>query len=56
MNISQNGLNLIKKWEGGPLLTAKRFGNEKYLSIGYGPVIDSYGKGHGNPRPISIIA
>lgn len=36
MNISQNGLNLIKKWEGGPLLTAKRFGNEKYLSIGYG--------------------
>ena len=36
MNISSTGLNLIKKWEGGPWLTAKRFGSEKYLSIGYG--------------------
>lgn len=36
MNISNTGLNLIKKWEGKPWLTAKRFGNERYLSIGYG--------------------
>lgn len=36
MNISNTGLNMIKKWEGGPWLTAKRFGSEKYLSIGYG--------------------
>lgn len=36
MNISNTGLNMIKKWEGGPWLTAKRFGNETYLSIGYG--------------------
>ena len=36
MNISNSGLNFIKKWEGGPWLTAKRFGSEKYLSIGYG--------------------
>lgn len=36
MDISTNGLNMIKKWEGGPWLTAKRFGSEKYLSIGYG--------------------
>lgn len=36
MDISNTGLNLIKKWEGGPWLTAKRFGSEKYLSIGYG--------------------
>ena len=36
MDISANGLKLIKKWEGGPWLQAKRFGSEKYLSIGYG--------------------
>lgn len=36
MNISNTGLNFIKKWEGGPWLTAKRFGSEQYLSIGYG--------------------
>ena len=36
MNISQKGIDFIKKWEGGPWLTAKRFGTEKYLSIGYG--------------------
>ncbi len=36
MNISKTGIDLIKKWEGGPWLTAKRFGNERYLSIGYG--------------------
>ena len=36
MNISKSGINFIKKWEGGPWLTAKRFGAEKYLSIGYG--------------------
>lgn len=36
MDISKSGLNFIKKWEGGPWLTAKRFGSEKYLSIGYG--------------------
>lgn len=36
MNISKNGLNLIIKWEGGPILEAKRFFGEKYLSIGYG--------------------
>lgn len=36
MDCSKTGLELIKKWEGGPWLTAKRFGCEKYLSIGYG--------------------
>lgn len=36
MDISKSGLNFIKKWEGGPWLTAKRFGSEQYLSIGYG--------------------
>lgn len=36
MNVSNNGINLIKKWEGEPHLTAWRFNNEKYLSIGYG--------------------
>lgn len=36
MNIGVRGLQLIKKWEGGPWLKAKRFGTEKYLSIGYG--------------------
>lgn len=36
MNISKNGIEFIKKWEGKPRLTAWRFGSEKYLSIGYG--------------------
>ncbi|MBO5957278.1 MAG: glycoside hydrolase family protein [Bacteroidales bacterium] len=36
MDISKSGLNFIKKWEGGPWLQAKRFGSERYLSIGYG--------------------
>ena len=36
MNISSKGLDLIKKWEGGPILEAKRFFGEKYLTIGYG--------------------
>ena len=36
MNIDQNGIDFIKKWEGGPWLTAKRFGTEKYLTIGFG--------------------
>lgn len=36
MKISKTGIDLIKKWEGGPWLEAKRFGKEKYLSIGYG--------------------
>lgn len=36
MKISKSGINFIKKWEGGPLLKATRFGAEKYLSIGYG--------------------
>lgn len=36
MNISQYGIDFIKKWEGGPLLQATRFGSEKYLTIGYG--------------------
>ena len=36
MDISKSGLNFIKKWEGGPWLQAKRFGLERYLSIGYG--------------------
>lgn len=36
MKISKTGIDLIKKWEGGPWLEAKRFGSEKYLSIGYG--------------------
>lgn len=36
MKVSKTGLDLVKKWEGGPWLTAKRFMNEKYLSIGFG--------------------
>lgn len=36
MKISKRGIDFIKKWEGKPHLTAWRFGNEKYLSIGYG--------------------
>lgn len=36
MNISKSGIAFIKRWEGGPWLSAKRFGCEKYLSIGYG--------------------
>lgn len=36
MNISSKGLDLIKKWEGGPILEAKRFFGEKYLTIGFG--------------------
>ena len=36
MDISKSGLNFIKKWEGGAWLQAKRFGSERYLSIGYG--------------------